>query len=948
MKKNILALFFGVILLVLLPDAAFTQANCPACNIPNANYVFNNGNTISNQSFSNDIIEINGTVYIDGTCVFDRCEFYLSEQARIELIPGPTELFLHSNEFFNCCPLYMWDGIYTTDQDNYIFARNNYFLHGENVIVEAFGAEVILNSNEFDRCYYPLTLRDWSGSPRIEFRGNYIQSINPITAAPIPGSGKTQVGVRAIDYVSTGGNILTIGDASSSAFTNSFEEIEIAISSENSSVIIVNNYVTKTTGAFLVSNSGNYITCHIGGTNQFDSNIIEDVNDYGMRVSGYIELDVINNQINGGPLYGIDMINIVFNTKALITSNNIIFGKYNHGSCGIRVHDFSGDFEISYNTIETHLYQGVPANIGSGINIQFNQPCETERIEVKHNTIENTQGGVNIFYIYSIYIDVISNTHTHSTAASDFALTGISVNDCFVERKITIEDNNIENARHGIFANNSDNCDITYNNITYSSLPITTNWTRGIDVEWCQNVYIRENNISMTNGLNTVCWNYYNFRVMFLNEVSDLAILGNQTFHTRSGLTLVQGVMPSYIFCNVFDHSLYGVELYYGWHGILRNTPPPVAQVGTPDMPANNEWHNHFCGTRRISGYPSSYFFGTEWYYKTGTEFEIDPAIHLDFWGGGSLNTFLTPEIQDPCATLKANPIVPSENLSQQQFTLLGNGQKDSILFMMFGIIDSIIGYSPTATIFSMPTGVTQYEMVRNAYKVMVKNPWIFNGGTTTANKYQTIKNFLYGSNIHKLITMDTLVSTKYLSQLNSEVGSFIPQNQIEINAKSYFSAMTNFISNNHSLSVSDSSILLAVATQSTFTGGYAVQKARNMLNLFIADSLIYPVNPTPSMKLVLTEDASVGSVDRQNEISVRLYPNPARDVIFIEKEGVYSIDNLRMDIYRFTGELIISNYIGSNNISAISTSELNNGIFLYRITKDNSILQQGKFVVNK
>ena len=120
------------------------------------------------------------------------------------------------------------------------------------------------------------------------------------------------------------------------------------------------------------------------------------------------------------------------------------------------------------------------------------------------------------------------------------------------------------------------------------------------------------------------------------------------------------------------------------------------------------------------------------------------------------------------------------------------------------------------------------------------------------------------------------------------------------------------------------------------------------MLNLFIADSLFYPVNPTPSMKLASTEQSFGGYDEQLHEIRVKLYPNPARDVIFIEKEGGCSTDNLRVDIYRFTGELIISDYIGSRNITPISTGELSNGIFFYRITKGNSILQKGKFVVNK
>jgi hypothetical protein len=948
-------LFLIAISLLLFQYA--TAQNCPQCNLPNPDFVFNNNDIISNQTFQNFIIEINGTVYIDGSCEFIGCMIYLSEQARIELLPGPTELILQYNEFYNCCDdyknEYMWDGIYTSDNDNHIFARNNYFLHGENVIVEAYGAEVILNSNEFDRCYYPLTLRDWSGNPRIEFRGNDIQCITPITALPslpnqIPASGKTPIGIRIINYVSTGSNILTIGDASSSALMNYFEEIDIAISSENSAIKIINNHISYGGYGIFVSNTtGPSTICQIGGINQFDGNYMEDVAFAGIYITGFTDLEILNNHISGVTSYGMLLHNIVFNTKALITLNNIILGKNSIPFSGsISIQSFSGDLEITYNEIETHLFQGIPALVGPGIIIQYNQPGETERIEVRHNTITNTTAGISFYNLYSMYIDVISNDYVHLNTNYDFSWAGISVNDCIIERRIEIENNFIQNARYGIIVFNTDNCYMFNNTVIYTNLPDATNETIGIQIRWGQSCAIHNNNISMTNGKNTACWNYYHFRAILLYEVFDVSVVGNYTNHTYSGLFLVQGVMLSYIFCNVFDHSLYGVELYYGWHGVLA--PNNEAWVGAPGMPANNEWHNHFCGTRRISGCPSGWGPGTKWYYKTGTEFEIDPAIHLDFWGGGNLAPICTTEVQNPCASLKSNPILPSDNLSQQQFTLLSTGQKDSVLKVMFGIIDSIIGYSPTATVFSMSSDVTQYEMVRNAYKVMVKNSWILNSGTTTANKYLTVKNFLSGTNIHKLITMDTLVSTKYLSQLSAEVGSFTPQNQLEMNAKSYFSAMANFLSNNHTLSPADSSILLTVATQSTFNGGYAVQKARNMLNLFIDDFPTYTGNPTPSLKQAPNEGSFVEEDEKLRKISVKVFPNPAQDIINFETEGGCSKDVLRLDIYGFTGELIISDYIGSRNNTAISTSELSNGIFFYRITKGNTILQKGKFVVNK
>jgi hypothetical protein len=631
MKNQTFMLFASIVIFAsFVCTHSYAQLTCMSCDIPNANHVFNDGDVISNQTFTGDVIEINGTVYIDGSCTFTQCTLHLSEQARIELMPGATELFLHSNRFYDCCEdRFMWDGIYTTDYDNMIFARQNYFLHAENTIVEAFGAEVTLINNQFDRCYYGLTLRDWSGSPRIVFRGNLIQSTMPITSSPIPPGAKTRKGVRIIDYQSTGANLLTIGDDNHAGYMNYFSHIFQAVHALNSDVRIVNNYVsTSTNGLYFHNATGSFLTCEIGGGGANQPNTLIDVHEYGIYIQGRAELTIENNSIEGGSIYGmlINQLSTPPASSGKIWNNEIILGKHLNGTPtnfeSIYVYDLRGDIDIKENTIRTKTHNGVDLAIGRAILVGWSLAGNV--INIESNIIQNTLQGIFLYHVNADYVYVLDNAIEFTTTARDYGNYGVFAYITDVYRQFRIEENSLENYIVSIYGDHLHRCDIMYNTINISALPYHPNHRLvGIHMSNSHSNLIHHNHIEMSNGLNTSPGNVYDFIGIKVNQLYNTTTIDyNEMYHTEYGLRLANDVYPSIITCNLFDHAYHGVRLVNTKHGVLN---PPNLQIGAPGYPANNRWHNELDPQGlRISGTANPNNPGPiVWYYKTGTPYEI-------------------------------------------------------------------------------------------------------------------------------------------------------------------------------------------------------------------------------------------------------------------------------------------------------------------------------------
>lgn len=93
-----------------------------------------------------------------------------------------------------------------------------------------------------------------------------------------------------------------------------------------------------------------------------------------------------------------------------------------------------------------------------------------------------------------------------------------------------------------------------------------------------------------------------------------------------------------------------------------------------------------------------------------------------------------------------------------------------------------------------------------------------------------------------------------------------------------------------------------------------------------------------------LPGEATVSHPDALNAdaMVIRIYPNPARDMLFIESEQAIQ----RVEIFNSTGRQMISTPSDGRYSCAIDVSGLNPGLFIVKIIQENNQVRTGKFTV--
>ena len=124
------------------------------------------------------------------------------------------------------------------------------------------------------------------------------------------------------------------------------------------------------------------------------------------------------------------------------------------------------------------------------------------------------------------------------------------------------------------------------------------------------------------------------------------------------------------------------------------------------------------------------------------------------------------------------------------------------------------------------------------------------------------------------------------------------------------------------------------IAYQKPFVGGNSIYRARTMLGLRIDDR----IREISNKSLNEVEEFS-------NEKSYKVFPNPTKEQIVVEINNNLS-NNDFIEIYDIYGKLIESVSLKSNNKTFISVSNLNTGIYLYRIKNNDQIVKSDKLVI--
>ena len=282
--------------------------------------------------------------------------------------------------------------------------------------------------------------------------------------------------------------------------------------------------------------------------------------------------------------------------------------------------------------------------------------------------------------------------------------------------------------------------------------------------------------------------------------------------------------------------------------------------------------------------------------------------------------------------------------MTELQLLSLSSSALDSLMVAEFSHLDSLLVASPFVSSYSLPTDIRLYGIVKISYDLLLRLPTTFSSVSTVANRIDSIRSFLSNTNIHKLFVLDTLADSRNTNQLITELGNLIPQNQLETNAVLFYATYANFLNNNLTLTGSDSVALHQIAHQHPANGGYPVYKARDLLGLYIFDSITLPGTPSASqMKYSLSNEFAVTEVPE-----IHIFPNPSRELIYIKTSGIAGNNSAYIELFSSTGIRVNNARLNINDITTISTDELNNGMYYYRVIFNNSRVKTGKLVIQK
>lgn len=202
--------------------------------------------------------------------------------------------------------------------------------------------------------------------------------------------------------------------------------------------------------------------------------------------------------------------------------------------------------------------------------------------------------------------------------------------------------------------------------------------------------------------------------------------------------------------------------------------------------------------------------------------------------------------------------------------------------------------------------------------------------------------------NAKRFALVDGQLALGNYAQAQNLNNSIIPSGTIENNWKTVNSlAIGNAPGTNYVFSQNDITALRGIAAQCPLTGGSIVYRARTMLNNYYGTILEYPdVCP-------INAGNDGGGVQRNTGINEHkapnqfvLYPNPNRGDMTLE----YKItQNATLEITDISGKLVGKYNLPADSFKIQITNErMENGIYLYRVLANSSILKAGKIIVMK
>ncbi len=534
---------------------------------------------------------------------------------------------------------------------------------------------------------------------------------------------------------------------------------------------------------------------------------------------------------------------------------------------------------------------------------------------VSSNTIDDCLTGVSALYSEGSKTWDVSNNLINQaapTANSKPNSTAISITNSVISALNTptlrVFSNNIKRVTTGIAVTNFTLPNIRYNTITALTDIYGAN-INGILVTTSPTADIESNTIV---GTTSASWYMTGVRVessanvnMAYNKVENV---GRGLFYSGTCTGIEMGK-------NHMKNNMDGIFFNYAYLGPLNT------ELNTNGRATENTWEGSF--TSHVACY-----------YTLGTNYTMNlyskPCTQCT--GGQSMN---------PSPFLKANgPGSPnSSDIGTYQATIpsswlgwkMSNPKKDLYL----GLVKDNVKLPVYDEAAKWMSKYSIYADLQN--------------DTQLTNNDAELKSFsdsLAPLNIGKFYKLNKLLTTANYNTNNAEksLAELMPENIVEQNLKIVY-AITIATTQNSSLSKSDVKTLQTIAQQCPYEGGYGVYNARVLLanvdsKKYINNCEMGKTNKLGKSGLKLVQaDSSAGA----NPVIV--YPNPANDRLNVSaflEEGQTGV----LNIYDLTGKLALTNMLTGSYNTDISTTMLKDGLYLYKVSVNNSVIGTGKLSI--